>query len=345
MKEFGRVIILCAFVCAGAVSVFSCKANRMETAEEELAALLKNSALDPVSRYAAVNKTANDILDSGDKDGFILFLTDWTENHPDDMYNAYWLLRIAHAYLTAGAEPVAEYYFDRILHSYRDLEVKGNSIHFMCLQNLIQISKTSRSRITYFNELINRFPERVSVTELYLRLALEYEKESEWDSALKAYSLFVSQPDSSTILIAGEPNAYRKAKQLIGYSSTSKNWTFETLDALVNAVETAIKRYDWRALDGYRARVNFFSMSWKQDEIDPNAQEEFSMRNFMRGNAVKFSDSLDPDSNSSEAYLRTWGWSQYVSTWYLYFRKVNFPVDPDIHGNWEWAGIYVGERL
>jgi len=343
MNEFRQAVILCAFVCAA--SFFSCAANRTERAEAELASLIENPALDPVSRYAAVNKTANDILDSGDTDGFILFLTDWAENHPDDMYNAYWLLRVAHAYLTEGAEPVAEYYFDRILHTCRDLDVKGNSIHFMCLQNLIQVSKSPRSRIAYFNELINRFPEQVSVTELYLRLALEYEKESEWDSALKAYSLFVAQPDSSTILIAGEPNAYRKAKQLIGYSSSSKNWTFETLDSLVGAVESAIKRYDWRALDAYRARVNFFSMSWKQDEIDPNAQEEFSMRNFMRGNAVKFSDSLDPDSTSTEAYLRTWGWNQYVSTWYLYFRKVNFPVDPDIHGNWEWAGIYVGEKL
>ena len=46
-----------------------------------------------------------------------------------------------------------------------------------------------------------------------------------------------------------------------------------------------------------------------------------------------------------EAYLKTWGWSQYVSVWYLYFRKVNYPVDPDIHGNWEWAGIYLGERM
>ena len=29
----------------------------------------------------------------------------------------------------------------------------------------------------------------------------------------------------------------------------------------------------------------------------------------------------------------------------VYFRKVNFPLDPDIHGNWEWAGIYMGEKL
>ena len=25
--------------------------------------------------------------------------------------------------------------------------------------------------------------------------------------------------------------------------------------------------------------------------------------------------------------------------------KVNFPADPEIHGRWEWAGIYFGEKL
>ena len=29
-------------------------------------------------------------------------------------------------------------------------------------------------------------------------------------------------------------------------------------------------------------------MSWKQDEMDANAQEEFSMRNFMRGNRIYY---------------------------------------------------------
>ncbi|WP_237706474.1 hypothetical protein [Treponema sp. JC4] len=86
-------------------------------------------------------------------------------------------------------------------------------------------------------------------------------------------------------------------------------------------------------------------MSWKQDEMDANAQEEFSMRSFMRGNRIRFADSLDPSSTPSEAYLRTTGWSTYVPVWYLYFRKVNFPLDSDIHGNWEWAGIYMGEKL
>lgn len=329
----------------------SCRNKSTDTVQSissmqtELTSLLDNTELDSVSRYAIINQIAANLRSANDQQGLILFLTGWVEEHPDDMYNAYWLLMTAYAYISAGAEPVAEYYFDRILQSYQDLLVKGKSVHFICLQNLIQISKTPRNRIRYFNELINRFPAIVSITELYLRLALEYEKESEWNEALKAYSVFLAQPDASTIQISGEPNAYKRARQLVGFSKSPKDWTFESLDALETAVKRAIQNYDWRALDKYKAKVNFFSMSWKQDEMDPNAQEEFSMRSFMRGNRVRFSKELDADSNSNEAYLRTWGWSQYVSVWYLYFRKVNFPLDPDIHGNWEWAGIYMGEKL
>ena len=269
------------------------KEEKINKTQKELMLLLENKDLDSVSRYAIVNKIATNLQQLGDKQGLILFLTGWVEEHPDDIYNAYWLLMTAYTYMSDNAEPIAEYYFDRILRKYQDLIVKGNSIHLICLQNLIQISHTPRSRINYFNDLINRFPTNVSITELYLRLALEYEKESEWDKALKAYTMFLAQPDASTIQIAGEPNAYKKARQLVGFSNSSKDWTFESLSDLEDAVKKAIRRYDWRSLDKYKAKVNFFSMSWKQDEMDPNAQEEFSMKNFMRGNRVRFSNTLD----------------------------------------------------
>ncbi len=331
-------------------SAVSCKSVDEKTeailkTQAELKILLQNQELDTVSRYAIVNQIATNLRTLNDYQGLILFLTDWVEEHPDDMYNAYWLLMTADAYMNNGADPIAEYYFDRILRNYQDLLVHGRSIHYICLQNLIQISKTPRSRIKYFNDLINRFPTNVSITELYLRLALEYEKESEWDEALKSYSMFLAQPDASTIQITGEPNAYKKARQLCGFSTSAKDWTFETLPELESAVKKAIRNYDWRSLDKYKAKVNFFSMSWKQDEMDPNAQEEFSMKNFMRGNRVRYHDTLDEDSNSTEAYLRTTGWSTYVPVWYLYFRKVNYPLEPEINGNWEWAGIYMGEKL
>lgn len=313
--------------------------------QEELREILETQNLNPQQRYTIINQMSNNLLAAKDYQEIILFLTSYVEENPDDIYNSYWLLMTAYAYLSTGAEPMAEYYFDRILKECDDLLVKGQSIHYLCLQNLIQISKTPVHRINYINQLINRFPQNTNITELYMRLALEYENDNQWDQALKTYTLFLQQPDASTIQIPGEPDAYRNARHLVDFNNSSKDWTFETLPELEAAVKKAIRNYDWRTLDKYKAKINFFSMSWRQDENAVNSQEEFSMRSYAAGRRISFADELDENSNSNEAYLKTWGWKAYVSVWYLYFRKINYPLDPDINGNWEWAGIYIGNKL
>lgn len=329
-------------VLAAAVS---CKKQDSSQEISELTMLLSQKNLSAQTRYAVINRIANSLYSAKDYSGMVLFLTDWVEKHPEDIYNSYWLLMVASSYLESGAEPVAEYYFDRILKNYTDLLVQGKSVHFMCLQHLIQISKNSANRISYFNQLVSRFPSLVSITEMYVRLAMEYEKEGDYNQALKSYSMFLNQPDASTIQIAGIPDAYSNARKMVDFAKSTKDWTFDSLDSLENAVKIAIRRYDWRSLDKYRSKVNFFAMSWKSSETAANALENFSMRGFMVGQRIRYSENLDESSNPNEAYLRTTGWSPYMPVWYLYFRKVNFPVDPEIHGRWEWAGIYYGEKL
>ncbi|MCH5295194.1 MAG: tetratricopeptide repeat protein [Treponema sp.] len=342
-----------AAVLIASASFFSCGTeNRADKAErqyretqEKLVQQLQRPDLGKEERYAIINRIASNMLSMGERNELIPFLTDLVEQNPGDTYNAYWLLMTAYAYLETDAEPVAEYYFERILSDCTDLMVQGKSIHFMCLQHLINISTLPSKRISYFNQLISRFPDDVSQTELYYRLALEYEKEGEWTLAIKSYEDFLSQSNASTIQIAGIPNAYLTARQLTDLNNSPKDWTFESLDSLIKAVKTAISSYDWRALDRYKSKVNFFAMSWRQDTTDINSQENFSMRSFMQGNRVYYNRALDDSSSPTEAYLRTWGWSNYVNVWYLYFRKINFPAAPDIHGRWEWAGIYFGEKL
>ena len=343
---------LCVLCGVFALTAASCTQSAQNSSERQLsqtqaqlATLLEDSALSDQTRYAVINRLANNLYNADDKNGMALFLSNWVETHPDDSYNAYWLLLVAQAYLEADAKPVAEYYFERILRNYPDLLVQGKSVHFLSLQHLIHISTNATNRISYFNALITRFPANVSTTELYVRLAKEYEKEGEWAQALKSYALFLEQPDASTIQILDLPNAYDNARQMVQFSQSSKNWTFESLDALETAVKNAITNYDWRALDRYRSKVNFFAMSWKASESAENALESFSMHDFMRGNRIRYNATLDDTSNPNEAYLRTTGWSLYINVWYLYFRKINFPVDPEIHGRWEWAGIYYGEKL
>ncbi|MCR5061921.1 MAG: tetratricopeptide repeat protein [Treponema sp.] len=319
--------------------------KKQQEMQKQLQTLLNSSSLDRESRYSVINSISNILFTQKDYDQLVLFLTDWIERHPEDIYNTYWLYITALVYVENDAYPIAEYYFDRILKNYADITVKGQSIHFQCLRQLIKISTTPANRIKYFNELINRFPSNVSTTELYERLAFEYEKEGEWVLALNAHSQFLKQPDAQTIQIAGAPDAYANARQLVDFNNSPKDWTFESLSAIESAIKKAINRYDWRSLDKYRAKVNFFTINWNQDRSATGSQEVFSMQNFMRGNRIRYNATLDDSSTPNEAYLRTTGWSQYISVWYLYFRKVNFPADPEIHGRWEWAGIYFGEKL
>ncbi|MCI6443279.1 MAG: tetratricopeptide repeat protein, partial [Spirochaetia bacterium] len=305
LKKIGKSLIILAIITvfSGCSRSYRGKilpgafSKTYRTTQNQLENLLEKPELNSETRYAVVNRIANNMLSVKDYTSLICFLTDWVEKHGDDPYNAYWLLMTAYAYLENDAEPVAEYYFERIINNYNDLMVQGKSIHFVCLQHLIQISESPANRITYFNQLISRFPNNVSTTELFYRLALEYEKEGEWKQAIRSFTQYLDQDDAATLQITGYPNAYLSTKQLIDFSNSSKDWTFESLDALVAAVKKGISSYNYRALDKYKSKVNFFAMSWRQVETDVNAQESFSMRSFMRGNRIRYSAELDPSSS------------------------------------------------
>lgn len=337
---------------AAACAIPAAKNNEQESGsktlgrtQNELFVILEKTPEATERRFSIINQITANYRKEKKDDELILFLTDYVKKYPNDKYNAYWLLLTAYIYQEKGAEPIAEMYFERIIKNYNDLSIQGKSIHILCLQNLVQISTSPENRIDYFNQLITHFPDEINKTELYARLALEYEKMGEWNQALQSYSLFLAQEDASKIQIPNLPDAYGRARRLVNFNNSPKDWTFESLDALESAVKNAIDTSRFTVLDKYRAKVNFFAMSWKQDAGDPNSQVTFSMQNFGSGNRIRYNPRPDDSSNPNEAYLRTWGWRSYIKVWYFYFRKVNFPLNPEIHGRWEWAGIYYGEKL
>lgn len=318
--------------------------DELKGEQVELISLLETKPLNNETQFALINGITTNLFTKNQTTHLILFLSNVVENQSDNPYNAYWLLMIAHSYLEKGASEIARYYFERIINNYPDLEIKGTSIHLSCLQNLIKITDSPELQIEYYTQLITKFSDYIFLPETYFLLAQTYERLGEWDLAIQSYNHFLSYKQVN-IVISGVPAAYDYAKAIVDYSSSTKDWTFETLDDLVKAVKSAIDRYDHRSLDKYRAKVNFFAMSWKQEINDNYPQADFVMRDFMVGNRIRYQDMLDPSSSSTEAYLRTSGWNQYMTVWFLYFRKVNFPADPEIHGRWEWAGIYYGEKI
>ena len=270
------------------------------------------------------------------------FLTLNINRYPEDPYNVYYMFMTAFAYMDQQAYPVAEFYYDMVLKNYRDMTINGESIHLSCLNQLINLKDDPEHQVKYYEELIKRFPEKIDLGTAYFKLAQGYEKTGEWNGAIRAYTQFLPFRDS---IVPGFPNAGMYARQIVDFNKSSKDWSFYSLDALIKAVKTALDEGSSWDLEQYRAKVNFFTRTWGMETDDDFSMADFYLTDYMAGSQIRYDSLIDTSSTANEAYLRTWGWAQNVSTWYLYFRKINFPLDPEIHGQWEWAGIYYGEKF
>jgi tetratricopeptide (TPR) repeat protein len=335
-------LLLSLAACAPEQSYYA-TGNRQERKEiSELFTLLASQKEPGEARFVIAQKIALELLEQKQYPKLINFLASQVQSDIKNPYNAYFLFLTAHAYIEEGSEPMAAAFCYRVIKNYPDLQVRGESVHLACLKHLISIEKDSEQQVNLYREMLARFPDRIDMGSTLFMLGQAYEKLGEWDLAIQTYQHFLPYPET---VIPGFPDAYQYARKTVDFANSSKDWTFENLDDLVGSVQAGIKAMDPQKLNKLRAKVNFFAMSWAQDETDENSQVEFDLGAFMYGNSIKFEPKIDPSSNQREAYLRTTGWSDRLPIWYLYFRKVNFPADPEIHGRWEWAGIYYGERF
>jgi tetratricopeptide (TPR) repeat protein len=289
-----------------------------------------------------VQEIANEYARRKEYGRLISFLNGWSNKHPDDPFISYYLLMTAYAYIQQDAYPVAALYFDMILKNFPDFIVRGESIHFISLNQLITLTHNQEHLVWYYEELLARFSEKIDPGLTYFMLGQAYESIGEWNSAIQAYTQFL--PYYGTV-IPGFSNAYTYAKQIVDFNNSRKDWTFESLNAMLDAIKATLDTGNSYRLFQYRAKVNFFARTWGQEDDDTAEETEFYLSDFMQGNRIRYAAALDAGSNANEAYLRTWGWAQYISTWYFYFRKIYFPPDPEIHGRWEWAGVYYGEKF
>ncbi|MHC6203282.1 tetratricopeptide repeat protein [Breznakiellaceae bacterium SP9] len=333
---------------SGVAAYYLCGTKTQAETLDRLFGLLEQAeeggqSADPEDAFVLVREIANEYALQKEYGVLINFLSSRTQLHPNDPYNSYYYLMIAYAFIQKESYPVAAIYFDRILKNCPDLIVAGESIHKACLRELLDLTQDPALRAVYYEDLISRFSGSIDRGVAYFNLAQAYERIGEWKEAIKAYTEYL--PFRGSSIINGFPYADRYAKQLVDFNNSSKDWTFESLTGLVSALKQAMNSGSSAQIRRYQAKVNFFARSWGEEEGDNSGADEFNLTTFMNGEPINYSANLDAGSNANEAYLRTSGWTQYISTWYLFFRKIYFPQDPEIHGRWEWAGVFYGEKL
>lgn len=295
----------------------------------------------PESRYI-INLEIYRILSSLKQNGVLnAFLLEQTNRFPEDPFNSYYLSIVANDFRNRKMPAMAEGYYKRIIRNHPGVEANGQPIRLLALMQLTRICTSPEDKILYSNMLLDNYSDQIDTAPIHYLLAKSREELGYWEAGIGSWKAFIRSPYAG---MQGEENLRKEAKSLIKYYEyQNKNWTYTSLDGLVNAVKRAIRRQDAAGIRRSMAKVNFFAVSWAQEPSEARMDFLDSIGTFMR-RRISFKSSLDKNSNDQEAYLETNNWSYRIPTWYLYFRRIDFPADPEIHGKWEWAGIYFGEK-
>ncbi len=296
---------------------------------------------DTTAYFAAARAVAANLITQGKHGLAAAFLLEQAE--AEDGYASWHVFAAAAAYEAAGDMALAVPLFERLVKTLPDMEVEGTSLHFEALSRLAAAAERPERKIEYYLDMITRFPGSPDIGISHFLLAKEYEKVGAWQEALSHYSAFLPYFGSQ---VPGYPEALEHARRLVEFNASLKDWTFENLEDLVGQIRKALAAGSARQLRKFASKAGFFATSWYQDsDLEANSKVAFDLNQFMRGKPIQSAPALHPLSGPYEAFLRTWGWTGRVPVWYLYFRKIDFPADPKVHGQWEWAGIYFGERM
>jgi len=303
-------------------------------------------------RFTLLQKITDQLRAQNQIDKINLLLTTYVQENPTDPFDAHYLYEVAENYQSAGATPFARHYYRLIVNAVPDLVEDGDSLQYRSLVKLTELETDPSTQREVFQRLDARFRYKMVTPALFYNWGRADEALGRWDEAQKAYDAFLKFPDP---VVPGHPKAASRVHSLHDLAQTDRSWIDPDLNHLISRVEYAIQTDNTRALETLRAKVGFFAVSWDNADVTDTLSEAFDIRQFLselvrqvsyNGRSdVRFSPALDEMSNENEAYLRSVGWNFRIPTWYFYFRRVDYPADPDINGAWEWAGLYFGEKL
>jgi len=306
----------------------------------ELIGIALRPGTDPAMRFAALEPVIGRSRKAGETEWLEAFLGNVLESYPNDPYGAYYLMAMAEGARESKSGDLSLDYLRRLLKNYPDLEIKGNSLHLLAMEKIASETANPRESVAMRLEMKRHYPDRIDQGLNLYRLAGEYRKIGEWDAMYQAYQSYLDFPETS---VPNVPEARNRVLSNLSFHSSNKSWTMENLDNLIATVKYAIRNQDAKLLTRMQAEP-FFLMNWSQETSDPFTHIPMTLGTFLKP-SIRYNRDLEAYSNESEAFLKTTGWSWKIRTWILYFRRIDYPADPEINGSWEWAGIYFGDRL
>ena len=325
----GRKLAVFALVAAFAASLVGCGVS---DTRYYLGAFDQNPELrelfhlferekDQENRFVLISQIAAGLANEGRVDREILFLTNHVEKNPADIYNGYYLLLVADAYRDMKAAP------GRALLSQDPSPTTGTSSSrarrstSRCPRSSWRWRPTPRPR----SDTTRSFSPVPTRARHQLVL---HGQELRGRGGMGAIHPGLSEVhrERGRRRERDIDDAPRRFGEGEFYECPDKSWLVPDLDDLVAAVRDAITTKNTSKLRKYQAQVNFFQEPWDQTQLLVDEIVNYNVTSYLSSSNVTIDSQLDINANGKEATLRTTGWNFRPSTWYLYFREVDFPA-------------------
>ncbi len=295
-----------------------------------------------------------------------IFLS-YLNTHPADPYNSYYLYNIAGHYIERGERALGLWLLRSLYQNFPDLQLpQYPSIHYLILDTLGRMENSVDYRIEAIRQILSNYSytlpadssigmtaanrrgvwlyrlgnayESKAAEQLYINPELSRQQLS---AAMDIYSEFSRLDSMDSILIPEEHNARSLVTSKLNIYNARRNWYSDPdLENLITRIKTAVHTKDVGAVLYYQANGFFVLSADYRDDVARSGTNIY-LPHFL-GGTIQFGG-LTPESNDEEAWLYSTNWPFNITTWYLYFQKIHYPTDPEIDGNWEWSGIYLGD--
>ena len=287
-----------------------------------------------------------------------IFLS-FINTNPEDPYNSYYLYSLAGHYIERGEEVMGLWLLRSMYEQFPDLKlVQHPSIYYLVLDILGRMESNVDYRIEAIKRILAHYDQQLSNNMSHnnrgvwlYRLGKAYEikttemlyvnreaADQQLKAAMAVYSQFFRL---NFVSVPEERNARNIVASKINIYNARRSWyTDPSLENLIRRVKYAIQSSNASAVLYYQANGFFVLSADYRDEVRRMGMNIY-LPHFLSG-VIQFGG-LTPESNDQEAWLYSTNWPFHLTTWYLYFHKIDYPASPDIDGNWEWAGIYLGD--
>lgn len=275
-------------------------------------------------------------------DDLVLYLGEISTIEKDEIFLDLLYFNLHNLYWNMGLKDIAIFYALKINEQNYSINYKSSNIGYYIAKRIITTDAPFKIKEKMYKLLFNKYYDKIDVPFMLYEFSNLYRKNFDIDSAVSLLTKFIR---TSPHYNNEEANIdLRKIRKEINFYNSNKRWIYQDLNKLIKNIKSAIIKRNKKRLDRYVSQIGFFGkVSQKINKRGWTYQEIKIDRRWP--NKIIFAKSLEEYSGDQEAYLKTSNWNTIgMHIWYFYFKRVDYPYNPNIDGGWEWKGIYFGQR-